>query len=379
MNLIVDENIAFAQQAFSGFGNVKFVDGRSLTNSDVKDFDILIIRSVTKVDERLLQTSKIKFVGTATIGTDHIDLDYLKKNNIFFADAKGCNADSVAEYVFTALLKIVSDKNISLKEKTIGVVGIGNIGSRVVRLAESFGMKVLKNDPPLERHGIGKNYVSLDEILKADIITLHVPLTYDGVDKTFHLLNEKNLKQIKKEAIIINTSRGGVIDNSALLNETRIKDFQLILDVWENEPSINIDLSEKTEVATPHIAGYSLEGKVNGTKMIYDSLCNFLKIKSSWKPELPLINKNYLKLRDADTDERKLYELFSSIYKIESDSLRFKEITKLNQNEQARYFDFLRKSYPERREFNNFSVSLTENEKYLKSVLESFRFKVRSD
>jgi erythronate-4-phosphate dehydrogenase len=379
MSLIVDENIAYAQQAFSDFGNVKFVDGRSLTNSDVKDADILIIRSVTKVDEQLLQNSRIKFVGTATIGTDHVDLKYLKKNNIFFADAKGCNADSVAEYVFTALLEIASGKNISLREKTIGVVGIGNIGSRVVRLAESLGMKVLKNDPPLERQGIGKNYVSLNEILKADIITLHVPLTFDSIDKTFHLLNEKKLEQIKKDAIIINTSRGAVIDNSALLNETKKKDFSLVLDVWENEPSISIGLLEQTEVATPHIAGYSLEGKVNGTKLIYDSLCNFLKIKSSWQPEFPVIKNNQLKLKNADTDEKKLCELFSSCYDIESDSLRLKEITKFNHNEQARYFDFLRKSYPMRREFSNFLVTLTENEEHLKSVLESFRFKVRLD
>jgi len=379
MNLIIDENIAFAKEAFSHFGKVILVDGRTLTNKNVEDADVLIIRSITKVDEHLLQNSKIKFVGTATIGTDHIDLEYLKKSNIFFTDAKGCNADSVAEYVFTALLKIVAPKNISLNGKTIGVVGIGNIGSKVVRLAESLGMKVLKNDPPLERQGIGQNYMSLNEILQADIITLHVPFTLEGVDKTFHLLNEINLKQISKDAIIINTSRGGVIDNSALLSETQKKEFKLVLDVWENEPSISIGLLEKTEIATPHIAGYSFEGKVNGTKIIYDSLCNFLKIKSSWQPGLPVIKNNHLKLIDAEADDKKLYELFSSVYDIESDSLRFKEITELNQNEQATYFDFLRKSYPMRREFGNFTVTLTENEKHLKTVLESFRFKVRFD
>lgn len=377
MNLIVDENIALAQQAFSDFGNVKFVDGRFLTNSGVKDADILIIRSVIKVDEHLLQNSKIKFVGTATIGIDHIDLDYLKKSNIFFTDAKGCNADSVAEYVFTALLKIASDQKFSLREKTIGVVGIGNIGSRVVRHAESLGMKVLKNDPPLERQGIGKNYVSLDEILKADIITLHVPLTLDGIDKTFYLLNERDLEQIKKDAIIINTSRGAVIDNSDLFSETKRKNFKLVLDVWENEPSISIKLLDKTAIATPHIAGYSLEGKVNGTKMIYDALCRFTNTKSEWSPELPSIEGFNLKLPDFKSDEEKLYKLFSSIYNIEKDDARLREISNHKLNERAGYFDMLRKTYPVRREFSNFTVHILEKEKHLKTILESFRFKVK--
>jgi erythronate-4-phosphate dehydrogenase len=377
MKLIVDENIAFAREAFSGFGDVTLVDGRTLSNKVVKDADALIVRSITRVDEELLAGSNIKFVGTATIGTDHIDLDYLKLKNTHFADAKGCNADSVAEYVFTALLKIASEKNISLKEKTIGVVGIGNIGSRVVRLAESLGMNVLKNDPPLERKGIGGNYVSLNEILKADIITLHVPLSFEGIDKTFHLLNENNLKEITKSTIIINTSRGAVIDNFALLKETSKKNFQLILDVWENEPQINNELLKVTKIATPHIAGYSFEGKVNGTKMIYDALCKFLKVNPDWNPELPQIEKTDLILPDGDTDEKKLFRLLSSIYNIESDDLKMREILKYKLNEQPGYFDLLRKTYPVRREFSNFTVHLSEKEKQLNKELESFRFKVK--
>ena len=326
MNLIIDTNIAFAEEAFSNLGNTRLVDGRTLTSKDVKDADILIVRSITNVNEELLKNSKVKFVGTATIGIDHIDLDYLKNQNITFVDAKGCNADSVAEYVFTALLKIASEKNIALSEKTIGVVGIGNIGSRVVRLAESLSMKVLKNDPPLERKSIGKNYVPLNEILKADIITIHVPLSFEGIDRTFHLLNESNLKEIKSGAIIINTSRGAVIDNPALLTESINKEFELILDVWEDEPAVNTNLLNKTRIATPHIAGYSLEGKVNGTKMIYDALCKFLNIKSTWQPDLPKIQNKEMRLPDGKTDEEKLYKLFSSIYDIEKDDELMRKI-----------------------------------------------------
>lgn len=377
MKLIIDENIAFAEEAFSHLGNTRLVDGRFITRMDLADTEILIVRSITNVNEELLKNSKVNFVGTATIGTEHIDLDYLKNQNIAIANAKGCNADSVAEYVFTALLKIASEKQISLSEKTIGVVGVGNIGSRVVRLAESIGMKVLKNDPPLERKSFGKNYVSLEEILKADIITLHVPLSFEGIDKTFHLLNKNNLKDIKTGAIIINTSRGAVIDNTALLSESVKNEFELVLDVWENEPSINHELLIKTNIATPHIAGYSFEGKVNGTKMVYDALCKFLKINPTWHPNLPEIKNKRIILPKGKTDEEKLYKLFSSIYNIEIDDELMRKTLNYRMKEQAGYFDSMRKKYPVRREFSNYTVQISENDVHLKSILENFRFNIQ--
>ncbi|MBT8386806.1 MAG: 4-phosphoerythronate dehydrogenase, partial [Ignavibacteria bacterium] len=286
MNIVVDENIAYAKEVFSKFGDVHLADGRRITNQQLKNVDALIVRSITNVNRNLLDGTKVKFVGTATIGCDHVDLNYLKKKNISFADAKGCNADSVAEYVFTALLKIAANENLMLNKKSIGVVGIGNIGSRIVKIAQALGMSVLKNDPPLERKGIGIKYVSLDEILQADIITLHVPLNKGGRDNTVHLLNKDNLNQIRNGAIIINTSRGVVIDNDALYNITRSKRLFNILDVWENEPSVSIGLLNMTQIATAHIAGYSLEGKLNGTKMICEALYSFMGKPPSWKPEL---------------------------------------------------------------------------------------------
>ena len=376
MNLIVDENIVFAKEAFSSLGNTQLVDGRKLTNADVKDADILVVSSITIVNENFLKNSKVKFVGTATIGTDHIDLDYLNNQEITFADANGCNADSVAEYVFTALLKIASEKNNFLKGKTIGVVGVGNIGSRVVRLAKSLGIKVLRNDPPLQRFYKDENFISLEEILQADIITLHVPLLFESNDKTFHLLNENNLKRIKRGAIIINTSRGGVVDNSALLTESISREFDLVLDVWEDEPRVNPELLNKTKIATPHIAGYSFEGKVNGTKMIYDTLCKFLDVKPSWRPDLPKIQDKEMRLSEGKSDEEKLNRLFSSIYDIEKDDKVMRKILTYDPNERAKYFDLLRKKYPGRREFNNYSVQISGNDIHLKSFLENFRFTV---
>jgi len=377
MKIIADENIAFAKEAFSEFGDVQLVDGRKITNQQLINVDALIVRSITNVNSNLLSGTKVKFVGTATIGSDHIDLIYLKKNNITFADAKGCNADSVAEYVFTALLKIAVDENIKLNKKSIGVVGIGNIGSRVVRIAEAFGMKVLKNDPPLEREGIGNDYVSLDEIIQADIITLHVPLNKGGEDKTVHLLNKINLGQIRKKAIITNTSRGAVIDNDALHNIIQEKELNSVLDVWENEPTVDIDLLHITKIGTAHIAGYSLEGKVTGTKMIYEALCNFIGKASSWKPALPEVENKEVVLDANKNDELKLYNLLRTAYDIEEDDKRMRNMLKVKREEREDYFDRLRKEYSVRREFSNYIVKLRESEQHLKKILESLRFKVR--
>ncbi len=377
MNIVVDENIAYAKAAFSEFGDVQLVDGRKITNQQLKNVDALIVRSITNVKGNLLDGTKVKFVGTATIGSDHIDLNYLKKNNISFADAKGCNADSVAEYVFTALFKIAADENIRLNKKSIGVVGIGNIGSKVVRIAEALGMLVLKNDPPLERKGIGEKYVSLDEILQADIITMHVPLNKGGRDNTVHLFNKDKLNQIRNGAIIINTSRGVVIDNDALYNITQSKKLYNILDVWENEPTINIDLLSITKIGTAHIAGYSLEGKVNGTVMIYNALCNFTGKPPSWKPELPEVENKEFVLDNSKNDELKLYNLLRAVYKVEGDGTRMRKMIKVKRRERGNYFDLLRKEYPIRREFSNYTVKLREDELYLKKILKTLRFKTK--
>jgi len=377
MNIVADENIAYAKEAFSQFGAVHLVDGRKIANQQLNNVDALIVRSITNVKCNLLKGTKVKFVGTATIGSDHIDLNYLKKNNITFADAKGCNADSVAEYVFTALLKIAVDEKIKLNEKTIGVVGIGNIGSKVEKIAETLGMRVLKNDPPLERKGIGKNYVSLDEILQADIITLHVPLNKGGQDNTVHLLNEKNLGQIREKAIIINTSRGAVIDNDAFYNIIPDKKLNNILDVWENEPRVNIDLLNITKIGTAHIAGYSLEGKVNGTMMTYNALCNFTGKAPCWKPALPEVEDKEVVLDDSKSNELILYNLLKAIYDIEGDDRRMRNMIEVKREERGDYLDRLRKEYPIRREFSNYTIKLREDELNLKKILETLRFKVK--
>ena len=376
MKLVVDENITFAEEAFSQFGDVLLISGRQITNDILQNTDALIVRSITNIDENLLQNTNVNFVGTATIGTDHIDTIYLNENNIVFADAKGCNADSVAEYVFTALLKIAADNKLTLKNKSIGIIGVGNVGSRVLKYAEALGLKVYKNDPPKQRAGEGNNYVSLEEAMQADIITLHVPLNKTGIDKTFHLLDEKKLNEIRNNTIIINSSRGAVIDNKALLNIVDNKCFKVILDVWEDEPLINNDLLQKVLIGSAHISGYSLEGKVNGTKMIYDALCRFTNQPNDWEPKLPTIENNIIDVSSAKNLEEKLHLTFKQIYDIEKDDSEMREMIEMDNNSKGAHFDNLRKEYHLRREFNNYTVIIRREDKKLGEILHELRFKV---
>jgi erythronate-4-phosphate dehydrogenase len=377
MQLVIDENIAFAKEAFSQFGDVLLVSGRQITNEILHNADALIVRSITKVDEKLLQNTNIKFVGTATIGTDHIDFNYLDEHNIAFADAKGCNADSVAEYVYTALLKIAVDNKLTLKNRSIGIIGVGNVGSRVAKYAEALGLKVYKNDPPKQRTGEGSNYVSLEEALQADIISLHVPLNKTGIDKTLHLLDEKKLNKINDNTIIINTSRGAVVDNEALLDITDKKQFKVILDVWEGEPLINTDLLQKVLIGSAHVAGYSLEGKVNGTKMIYDAFCRFTNQQNDLGLKLPIVENNIIDVSSAKSLEEKLHFIFKQIYNIETDDSEMREMIGMNNESRAAHFDKLRKEYPLRREFSNYTILIDDTDKQLEGILEAFRFRVK--
>jgi len=374
LKIIVDENIPFAQEVFNQFGNVLLLPGKIITNRDLLDADILIVRSVTKVNEALLKNTSVKFVGTATIGTDHIDIEYLKKNNIVFSDARGCNAYSVAEYIVASLLYLADKFGFRLSDKSLGVVGVGNIGSKVAVFAQALGMKVLLNDPPLKRKGDKRNFVELDEILNCDIITLHTPLNLTGPDKTYHLINEKNLNRLKDVAILINSSRGAVVSNIDLLDAINNKHLKVVLDVWENEPDINIELLKKVVIATPHIAGYSYEGKVNGTKMIYESLCNFLGVEQTFLFNLP---EPQTPLRHFDKSKKieiSLHSLISGIYSIKEDNDRTKRLIMMNQSERILEFDLLRKNYPRRREFNNYTVYAEDMDKKEINLLKALRF-----
>lgn len=373
LKIIADENISFAHEAFSQFGNVELIHGRKINPHILKDADILIVRSITKVDKELLDSSPVRFVGTATIGTDHIDLDYLQQKGITFTDAKGCNSDAVAEYVFTAITKLAVKHFIDLEGKTIGVIGTGNIGSRIVHIADTFEMNILKNDPPLQRETGRDDFVSLNEALTADIITLHVPLNLSGDDKTVYLLNESNLRLIKDDAILINASRGQVINNSALLKFLRSRNVHTVLDVWENEPDINIELLKQTEIATPHIAGYSLEGKVNGTGIIYDALCSFLGEEKKWQPHLPEVSGSRIEISNSGNITEDSAKIFNTIYDIGRDDADMRKLINMPAAERPHHFDLLRKNYPLRREFSNYSIAMQSEDERMERILRELR------
>jgi erythronate-4-phosphate dehydrogenase len=384
MKLVADENISFGKEAFSEFGEVIFEHGRKITNAMLKDADALITRSITKVNEELLSGTNVKFVGTATIGTDHIDLNYLQKNGIAFSSAAGCNSNAVKEYVLAAVSHIYKEHGIGLENKSIGVIGVGNIGSKVAAIGETLGLKVVRNDPPLQRLSAGQAeetgssiYSSLEEALKCDIITCHVPLNLEGIDKTYHLINEETLRLIKPGALLINSSRGPVVDNKALRDRLeQERDIYITLDVWENEPGIDNKLMNMVNLATPHIAGYSLEGKVNGTTIVYNTFCNYLGREPEWSPQMPEINNRQIDISGAGTTLELLNALFSFSYPIIEDDKLLREQNAIEEDQRGSHFDALRKNYRFRRELQNYQVPGAHVKPEHKNIVKTLGLKV---
>jgi len=368
LKLIIDENIPFGKEAFENFGEVVLCNGREIDASVCKNADALIVRSITKVNKALLDCSSVKFVGTTTIGTDHIDQAYLKERNISFSSAAGCNAYSVAEYVFSALSSLAYKYKLNLSKLSIGVVGYGNIGKKVVAIAETLGMKIIVNDPPLQRTTNERHFSTLEETLKCDIVTFHVPLNRGGIDKTLHLLNEENINLLKANAILINSSRGPVVSNEALKKRLKEqKDIYAVLDVWETEPDYDTELLKLVDIGTPHIAGYSYDGKVNGTVMIYNALSKHTDFNPGWRPELLHVMDKKIEISTTKTETEVLLKVFDKSYNIMQDNSLLRQGMNLPLHEREEHFDKLRKKYRIRRELNNFEVSLnTDNEKFRK-------------
>ena len=355
MRIVADPNIPLVQEAFGPLGEVRLVPGREIMAGTVRDADALLVRSVTPVNAALLDGSPVKFVATATIGTDHVDQVYLSAKGIGFASAQGSNANSVAEYVVAAMLYMAQQRKFRLRDKTLGVIGVGNVGSRVVRNARALGMRVLQNDPPRARAEGLNSFVTIDQVLSgADIISLHVPLTKAGAYSTYHLFMKDTLAALEdRSQILINTSRGAVVDNKALLKAIDGgKLGGVVLDVWENEPNISPELLDIVDLGTPHIAGYSFDGKVNGTRMIYEALCGFFKLQPTWTPNLPPppVPQYGIFFETSVDDEDALRLAIKNVYDITADDAALRK--------NIRAFDKLRTEYPIRREFFNTKLVL---------------------
>ena len=362
MKIVIDENIPFGEEAFSHLGDVIVLPGRQINSESLRDATALIVRSVTSVNTELLAGTDIRFVGTATSGIDHIDQAYLTQRNIGFADAAGSNANSVAEYVLTALVTVASRFKVSLEGKSLGIVGVGRIGRLVAKKAQALGMTVILNDPPLARETGETCYQSLDQVLQADFVTLHVPLITEGIDTTIHLIGEKQLAHMSPSSVLINTSRGEVVDNLALLMAIQHDELKgTVLDVWEDEPSINWELVNRVTIATPHIAGYSFDGKVNGTIMIYQAVCSYFRVAPTWQApsdfsRLPTPGDT-IEVRDEDLYALVL-QLATRHYDLQGDDARIRSLLTRPSSERSAGFDQLRKGYPIRREFFTSSFGL---------------------
>ncbi|MCH7336936.1 4-phosphoerythronate dehydrogenase [Acinetobacter sp. NIPH 2699] len=347
MKIIADENLAFTDYFFAEFAEIQHKAGRTLTHEDVHDADALLVRSVTKVNHRLIDQTKIQFVGSATIGTDHLDIKALEQQNIAWSNAAGCNAQAVAEYVITALLHL----NIDLLEKdnqfTLAIVGLGNVGKRLAVMAQLLGWRVIGYDPYVQLAGIEN--ISFNELLKrADAISIHVPLTVSGDYPTQHLFDEAAFENMKASAILINSARGPVIKQSALMADIEKTKRLVVLDVFEFEPEISQQLLDMLALATPHIAGYSLEGKARGTQMIYEAFCNRFGYDASKRFESQLPNvEPYFDQQDL---KAVLKQHLSQIYNIAEDDQQLRACVQAGKVEQTA-FDLLRKNYPLRREW----------------------------
>jgi len=355
MKIIADENIPLVEDAFAEFGSVVTVPGREITKELLDDASILLVRSITEVNKDLLDKTQVKFVATATIGTDHVDVNYLRDNNIGFAYAPASNADSVAQYVVAAIMQMAKKNSLKLSDLTLGIIGVGNVGSRVYSCASTLGIKCLLNDPPKKRLTQSDTYVSLDTVLdNADIISIHVPLITAGEDVTYRMVGYDFIERMKPGVILINTSRGKVVDEKCL-RASRSRIGALVLDVWEGEPDISIETLRMTDICTPHIAGYSYDGKLRGTQMIYDSTCAFFFRSPKWCiPQS--ITTGIVAEFDCTKSSDPVYDAVCNAYPVMRDDAALRKITDANKDMQGKFFDDLRKNYPRRNEFAHYMV-----------------------
>jgi erythronate-4-phosphate dehydrogenase len=382
MKIVADQNIPFVEQCFAHLGQVELFPGRKITHEAVADADVLLVRSITKVNQSLLAHSKIKFVATATIGFEHVDLDYLARNNIGFASAPGSNANSVAEYIVSALLALGKKYKFKVAGKSIGIVGVGNVGSKVAVKCAALGMKTVLNDPPLARKTGDPKYRPLDELFGCDFVTFHTPLTKDGPDKTYHLADATFFGKLKKGAFFFNTSRGSVMETAALKQAMEEKKLAgVVLDVWENEPNIDPQLLADVDLSTPHIAGYSFDGKVAGLIMIYNAACDYFKHKpqhnlGDFLPE-PKVAQIHITHEDLKQDEEHLiHNIVQQVYVLNRDDFNTREILLQEPEKRGEFFDLLRKNYPQRREFQNTKVYLPDPSSSLAQMLAGIGFKI---
>lgn len=352
IHIIADENIPFLRGALEPFARVTYLPGIAITRRDLKDADALLVRTRTCCNQELLEDTPVTFIGSTTIGFDHIDTLWCDEQHITWANAPGCNSSSVMQYMASAIVFLCRKFSILPSSLTLGIIGVGNVGSKVERLARALGMKVLLNDPPRERREGPEGFVPLEKICKeSDIISFHVPLADTGTDPTLYLCDREFISELKKKPILINTSRGGVVKTSALVQALQTgKIRSAVTDVWEDEPRIDREFLSLADIATPHIAGYSIQGKANGTAMVVRSLSRFFNLPlADWYPDnISLPDQAVIDLSDKKDEMDILFSAIEATYKVEDDSRHLRKSPDT--------FEKQRDSYPPRHEFTSYRV-----------------------
>lgn len=369
MCILADENIPMLE-VFEQHGQLRRVAGRSLDRAVLGDAEVLLVRSVTQVDRALLSGSQVKFVGTCTIGTDHLDLDYFAEQGIGWASAPGCNARGVVDYVLGSLLTLAERDGVDLVQRCYGVVGAGQVGDRLVKVLRGMGWQVLVCDPPRQQSE-GGDYVDLATLLKhCDVISLHTPLTKLGEHPTHHLMAAEQLQTLSAGSWLINASRGAVVDNQALKQFLAQRpDVRAVLDVWEGEPQVDIELAQRCDIATAHIGGYSLDGKIRGTAQIYQAFCQHFAVPTKSVIEFPEQTLLSMQLAAHTPLAEAMRVVCRAVYDPRSDDAAFR-LSQVGDAEQRRLaFDQVRKNYPVRREIPDLQVHLSQPQLELQRML----------
>ncbi|MEH6564502.1 MAG: 4-phosphoerythronate dehydrogenase PdxB [Halopseudomonas sp.] len=365
MRIVADENIPLLTAFFAGQGEVTTHPGRAISREHLLQADALLVRSVTQVTPKLLAGTPVRFVGTCTIGTDHLDLPGLTAAGVSLASAPGCNARGVVEYVLSCLLTLAERTGQPWRSKRVGIIGVGEVGGRLAETLTALGVDCLRCDPPRAERG-EQGFVSLDTLLaQADVISCHVPLQKQGAYATHHLLDAERLASLKRGTWLINSSRGPVIDNTALATLLPQRpDLQVALDVWEHEPQVNLALAARCALASPHVAGYSLDGKLRGTEQIYQAFCAHFQQPASLSLSTLAPSAGLATLTlDAQTPaDWSLAKALRLVYDVRDDDARFRAaVAGLNEGDEqiAQRFDQLRKHYPLRRECSHLRLLST--------------------
>lgn len=373
--IVADESVPFARQAFGTLGRVRLVSGRRMGREDVREAELLIVRSVTRVDGALLDGSRVRFVGTATIGTEHVDLPELARRGIAFAAAPGCNANSVSEWVTAVLLETSAARALPLAGRTLGIVGAGNVGRRVEAKARALGMGVILCDPPLAEAASDPRYRPLREALAADIVTLHVPLEGGGRHPTRRMADRAFFARLGRGKGFLNSSRGAIVDEGALREAIRGGGLSFAaLDVWEGEPAISPETVSLVDLATPHVAGYSFEGKVNGTAQVYAAACRYLGEAPRWDPRSVLGQSKGVTLEPTGDLLADLRTAVRTGLDVRLDDRALRGIVR--GPDPAAGFDALRRDYRKRREFSRSVVRLARPDRALSAALKGLGFGV---